>query len=158
MALSSTEERIENWARWVRIYPQFLRLEQCDSIEGNWRSPQFNHWADDAPPPSKRPRPDAADAWDVALAVATLARKYHLVLKLCHVVRFAGRRLDDRMIARELRKRLREKITPSDVFAVESMAKVMLTEALGTPVRRRQERAVTVARMAIGPRELALTD
>lgn len=128
---------------------------QCESLEGNYRSPQRNHW--DSLAPSKLPAPDTADAWDVALAIATLAAKYHLVLKLCHVARIAGHRLDDRTVATTMRALLRQKITPSDIAPTESMAKVMLGDALMFPVKHRRESTVAKARQLIG-QDFAMVD
>lgn len=69
-----------------------------------------------------------------------------MVLKLRHVVRVAGRRLDDRSIARELRRNLRLAFKPSDVAAAECMAKAMLSTALLMPVKERRASTVSKAR------------
>jgi len=125
---SSLHHRLVNWARWSRTFPSFTRTS---SIEGNYRSPQ--HWWPEGPKPEQ---PEANDAWEVCSAMAAIALRYHLTLKLRYIAR-----MDDRGIGRLLRRELREPITTKDVPAIEGMACVLLLESLSAPAVIRRFRA-----------------
>jgi len=144
--LQTLDDRLENWGLWLRLFP--LHYGQCASVEGNYRSPQ--HWYPPGPQPKQA---KAADAWDVSLAAATLALRYHLVLKLRWVIQ-----LNEDRICAIFRRDLHERMAYQELLATEGMAKVLLAEALDEPVAVRRLRAVERVRRIIDRAEDALID
>lgn len=72
------EDRLDNWARAVRFR---CRRGHAMSFEGNYRSPQRNHW--DAPVIPITRNIDSDDAWQVEAAWSTLALPHRIMLR-CH--------------------------------------------------------------------------
>jgi hypothetical protein len=75
--VSEVHDRLVNWGRAMRVKP---RPGHCVSIEHRWRSPQRDHWLEQAPPTRLGP-PDLDDAWCVESAWATLELPYRIVLR-----------------------------------------------------------------------------
>ena len=103
--------------------------EQCESFEGNYRSKQ--QW--DALPLNPPLKPEDRDAYDVALACASLILRDHLTLKLGYVFE-----IPDYRIAKVLTKELKRKVYHVDMLRIFSEAKASLVQALkcGATVRR----------------------
>ncbi len=129
--MTDLDSRLQNWGRWLREFQPGLISAAIDSIEGNYRSPQHWHPIGSRPIAAKE-----ADAWDICLACATLAMRYHLTLKLVYM-----RQLPDRDVGRVLRRQLRERIMARDVPAIVGMGKSLLQNALTEPLAIRRERA-----------------
>lgn len=94
MSHMDIETRLENWGRAVRFRN---RRGHAMSFEGNYRSPQRNHWDVPVPPVNRSIDPD--DAWQVEAAWATLGLVHRIILR-CHycihwpanrICRFIGR-------------------------------------------------------------------
>lgn len=60
-------QRVDNWARWCRVGQS---AGHCMSFEGNYRSPQRNHW--ELPVSATRGQIDPKDAWRVEVAWGSL--------------------------------------------------------------------------------------
>lgn len=52
----------------------------CKSLEKRWRSPQRDHWVDDAPP-ARLGAPDLDDAWKVECAWGSLPKPEQIILR-----------------------------------------------------------------------------
>lgn len=123
----SLESRLENWGSWSRR--QMVIYEQCESFEGCYRSKQ--PW--DAVPANPPIKPEDRDAYDIALACASLMLRDHLALKLGYVFG-----LPDYRIAKVLTKETRQRVQQIDMMQIFSEAKANLVQALkaGATVRR----------------------
>jgi len=82
MTLSDIDARLGNWGRAMRTHPLRLR---CQSLEGLYRSPQRNHWAE--PVTHAHGSIDTLDAWVIERAVITLPHPLIVILRLHYVVR-----------------------------------------------------------------------
>lgn len=91
------EDRLDNWGRAVRFRK---RSGHAMSFEGNYRSPQRNHWEAPVMAIPKGIAPD--DAWEVEAAWSTLPLPQRIMLR-CHyclrwpehrTCRFLGRAAD----------------------------------------------------------------
>ena len=76
------DARLFNWGRAMRVHPLRLR---CQSLEGLYRSPQRNHWAE--PVTHAHGSVDTLDAWAIERAVITLPSPLVVILRLHYVVR-----------------------------------------------------------------------
>lgn len=65
--MTDLEDRLQNWGRSMRASHISRR---CRSFEGNYRSPQRNHW--EVPVSSLRGSVDAQDAWQIEVAWGSL--------------------------------------------------------------------------------------
>jgi len=103
--------------------------EQCESKEGQYRSKQ--QW--DALPLNPPVKPEDKDAYEVALACASLILRDHLTLKLGYVFE-----IPDYRIAKVLTKETRQRVQHVDMMRVFSEAKASLVQALkcGAAIRR----------------------
>lgn len=81
------EDRLDNWARAVRFRN---RRGHAMSFEGNYRSPQRNHWDVPVVPVSRNI--DVDDAWRVEAAWSTLALPHRIILRCHYCMRWPSHR------------------------------------------------------------------
>lgn len=137
--MESLPRRLYNWRRWLKA--RGAVYGQCDSIEGNYRSRGSKVYY----PPGPRPiEAQAADAWDITMACATLTVRLHLVLKLKYFYED-----QDSFIAEIFRREFRDRTKEIDIPHITWEAKTALLEALSLPMVVRRERAVQKARRII---------
>jgi hypothetical protein len=74
--MTDIEHRLANWGRAMRLshIPQ-----RCRSFEGNYRSPQRNHW--EIPVSSLRGSVDGKDAWKIEVAWGSLPHFDRILLR-----------------------------------------------------------------------------
>jgi len=94
------EDRLRNWARAMRVHPHRFH---CRSLEGQYRSPQRNHWSE--PVTSFHIPINMHDAWVIELACATLNIKQRIILRSHYCFR-AHPHAVQRMVRRDAHKRL----------------------------------------------------
>ena len=104
---------IENWVRWHRRALYGLRV-RCVSIEHRYRSPQRNHWPDDAPPLDIRvvdviAAQDTEEAWRMLEFVPKMILKWHYVFRrrkgsICRSLRQKKHGIEERFYDIELQR------------------------------------------------------
>lgn len=81
--LADVDERLREWSRWCRA--SSFHRRHAESIEGNYRSPQRNHW--EQVPTAPQPLPIAHRAYATERAIIATGDPYRLVIVLCYLVR-----------------------------------------------------------------------
>lgn len=94
------DDRLANWGRVMRVRPYRRRTP---SLEGNYRSPQRNHW--EAPVQTIPLWHDVHDAYLIEHAWQTLSARHRLVLKGHYCTNLAPEAIR-RIVRRNTRRRV----------------------------------------------------
>ncbi len=140
------EDRLENWARAVRFRN---RAGHAMSFEGNYRSPQRNHW--EIPVTAIRGNINPDDAWQVEAAWSTLTKPRRILLRCHYCIRWNAQRIC-RFLGREADTLI--KPYEYDGFRLECVGAIALALARSEVQNRNIVRTTVKESLAL-PRSLA---